>query len=795
MFLRFRRRHEWGMIAMNTKRALIHVGLASLAFTSYASLPATAQVIADGVNKNISDIEAKLENNNVGVDTAGVGVVVMPGLIWVPNAFLEGGYDSNPDQLYDQEGSAFTRTGVGFALTKVSQDTLAQFTASGSWLGYAEDIQPDSRLGGSVGTHLVHRLMPGVSLRVESLYEHDATKRVETDTAGVSSEISFAGELVSGFVRGRAVEARYDKVYQTRPVPDPSIAPLFLASAFDATKTEVSGGVIFYPNHSISPYVEGGAAVIDYTNQKLTAIVDRDAEASYVKSGFRFRVSPSLTADLGGRWNFRNTNQSDVGSYNVNGFDGALTWTPSRYFSLTASVERIIGEPTSAYGVLADMTTYELKANYVLMPGVTVTLAGEHIRAKELGNDFSYHSNVIDGLVVFEYSQHVQFYTDMRYEHFGVDWENDSFSRFKALAGIRIIPDGADLTKQASTFANRLDVPHLPKGADLTISSGYSMFELPGYKSTVVVGGPFFDQSLNQLTDQDGKASGGRVDMQLANFAQYAVADGQTLSFSLSGFYGHYAGSNNTYCHYTDSTDCAFVNIVDFDTNEENNTGTFGILTTKTKRDVDYYGVSIDTRLGDIITGSIKDSIPDLRYSPIKVGLSARGLNDRTVLTSSDPGVCLPVRFDDKLNTQYYGGYIGVVHQIQIVDGWSANFDGQAGLYLADTTYKGRYAGYVPVISPFVGFAGEHGSVDESKSKGAFIGALRLGLNRDLGWGMLGFYGQMEYLSYAPGVAHNTNDVAGGSPWGLQGAQSGTRIVSDDAINYTGGLSLTIKLD
>ena len=72
---------------------------------------------------------------------------------------------------------------------------------------------------------------------------------------------------------------------------------------------------------------------------------------------------------------------------------------------------------------------------------------------------------------------------------------------------------------------------------------------------------------------------------------------------------------------------------------------------------------------------------------------------------------------------------------------------------------------------------------------------LRIGLNRNIGWGSVGVFGQGEYLSYVPRIAYNNNDQAGGEPWGLVGTQVGTRVKSDDALNYTGGLNVSFKLN
>jgi len=280
--------------------------------------------------------------------------------------------------------------------------------------------------------------------------------------------------------------------------------------------------------------------------------------------------------------------------------------------------------------------------------------------------------------------------------------------------------------------------------------------------------------------------------VRLDNLAEHEFPDGNWVSFGLSGFYANYRGSNRSHCSYTLTTDCAFINIVDFDPKQENNTGPFGNLDILTKRDVDYYGVSVEARFGNWAAASLKDDVPAKSLSPLRIGLSMRAIDETAKLYSVDQLVCDPVKYKELLNTHYYGGYVGLEKQYPIGASWSLSLDATAGLYYADTQYEGRYSGYTPVFGS--GYVQETGAVNESAEKGAFIGTIRAGLDRDFGWGKVGVFGQAEYLSYAPRISYNNNDQAGGSPWGVEGNRAGTHIVSDDAFNYTGGISVTFKM-
>jgi hypothetical protein len=772
-------------------------GCVSLAFAALTSQTAAAQMISDGDNaKRFTEAGNRLSGQSAA-SADSVGVSLAPGLVWTPSGFIEGGYDTNPDRYFeDDHDAAYMRTGAAMSLTAISKRTIARVNASGNWLGFAEDIDHNSRLSGNVNASITQQLAHGLTFTASGLLEHDASKYVASDLGGASTELGYRSDVFGAFVRGRFLDVRYANDFPLTTPQAPENAPFYRSSAFNAQKSEISAGAILLPRLWASPYFEGGAGQIDYTKQPHPAALNRDGDDYYAKTGVRVVFSPNLRADVGWRWNERNLEDTTVSSFNSDFFDGSVTWTPSRFFAMTASIERTIGEPTTAFGRLSDLRTFELKANYRPVNGVSLTLGVQRQMSTDVGGDYYTRTTALDAGATYDYTKRVQLYTGLRYEYYEADWREMGGNRIKAMAGVRFIPDGRDMLKGGGfdRLAESLSRPRLPNGAELTVSAGYSWFNLPGVKMTTIVGGPFFDQSIGQMENHDGDVDGGRVDVRLTNMARYVTEGGHAISFGLSGFYGAYYGSQNSKCDYTASTDCAFVNIVDFDKNEENNTGAFGMLDIRASRDVDYYGVALDARLGAFLGGSLKDRLPDLDYSPIKVGVAARGLNERTKLYATDPGVCLPVRYNEKLDTHYFGGFLGLEKQFSLGNGWSANFDSAAGVYYADTMYQGRYSGYVAVVSPTVGFAEEHGGVNATADKGAFIGSMRLGLNHDLGWGSLGVYGQAEYLSYVPGVGYNNNDQAGGSPWGLQGSQNGTHITSEDAMNYTGGVSLTVKL-
>jgi hypothetical protein len=785
-------------------RLLYRAGLVSFAVIAVTWQPASAQVVMDGAtNKKFSEAGAKLNASSVENASNSVGVTLMPGLIFTPQGFIESGFDTNPNRRFEEINAGFVRSGAALGLTAISERTIANLNASANWLRYFEETGRDERLSGNVDASLVHRLAPGLVLSVAGLYNHDASNFTPADTAAGSAELGYQDDIVSSFVRGRFIDVRYKDDFLGFQGLPAEIEPLFHTSALNAQRSEAEVGGLLHPKSTMSVYAEGGAAQVNYLSSEAVSVVNRNADDYHAKAGVRITFSPVLRSDIGWRWNWRDMEDTAAGRFNSDAFDGGLTWSPTRFFSVTASAERTIGEASTAFGLLADVRSYGLKMAYLPVPGVTISAEAQRQIVDELGANYSYHSTLFGSSLSYDYTKHIQLYTQAQYEYFDVDWRDLNYDRFKVMAGLRFIPDGRDPFKGASSedLSSRWNKSHTASKANLTISTGYSQFDLPGVKMTTIVGGPFFDQAVGKSTDDDGKAPGGRIDVELARMAEYSLPNGKKISFGASGFYANYENTSTTSCKFTNSTDCAFVNIVDFSPTQENNTNAFGVFDTVTRRRVDYYGASVDARLGLSFANSLKDSnwsdsLKDTTARadvfPLRFGLAARGLEERTNLRAQDPGVVFPVRYDEKLDTGYYGGFVGIERQFPIMGGLSLSVDGTAGVYLANTTYQGRYQGYVLDFNQ--GYVQEHGSVNSTSDRGAFIGALKLGLSQDLGWGALGIYGQAEYLSYAPQISYNSVDYAGGSPWGLAGGNAGTQVSSGDAFNYTGGVSLKVKL-
>jgi hypothetical protein len=733
---------------------------------------------------------ASVPPSAVAPPPAPIGYVLAPGVSFVPQAFTEMGFDSNPNQtFFNHRGSGFIRSGASFNFSSVSQTTIANMFAAGSMLDYFNDtiFQDSLRFAGAAKANISYLVQPGATLSSGAFIDYDGQILNKIRSAGSNVELAYRDNLVASVIRGRFVDVEYLNNFG---VP----SPLLLTSAFNFNRTGANWTGLVGASWFIQPYAEADAARVNYTDQPAPAIVNRNADDYHVKGGARFILSPELATDVGWRWNFRDTDDYRVRSYESNFFDGSLTWRPSPFFTFAASVERIIGEPSTAFAILSDIRSYNLKAAYAPIPGVSLTAGGGWQVATDIGSGVHYHSTFADGLIAWDYNNHVQFYTAGRYQNYELDWKNLEYNEVRFLAGVRITPDGQDLLSGESleSLLARLSNSRLPSNSEFTASAGYSRLELPDMKMANVVGGQFFNKATAQVKTGDGGLDGARADVKLANFAEASLPAGYAASFAVSGFFANFQNTTRTRCMYGAATDCAFVNIADYDTKLANNTGPFGNLRISTDRNVNYYGVAVDARLAEWFGGGAKDGPVVRELFPLKAGVAMRGIDQTAKLRSVDPLVSDPVAYKEVLNTHYYGGFLGFENKWGLGYGWFASVDATAGLYYTDTQYQGRYHGYAPVGG---GYLQDSGAVDASIDRASFIGTARLALNRDLGWGAVGVFGQADYLSSVPSIRYNNNDSADlVSSWPIHGAQVGTHVYSTDAFNYTTGLTLSLHL-
>jgi Putative beta-barrel porin 2 len=760
---------------------------------------AQAQTLTKNVGDQPFNQGAKKLQAKKPSDFGSGGYTVAPGVILNSTIYSEAGHDSNPDEQFNEISAPYLKEGGSIGLTAIGEKGAANVVFSGAALQLFDDNLRGDRYDAGVSANGVYLLAPGVTLAGGGYFNHQGFEFIEDETTGAFTELGLETENVTAFVRGRYINVDY---LTTPPVPAGvplALRPLFDIDNFDAQRGEVTTGVLVGNRQWVGLYGEVSGAVVDYTDQQLPTVIDRNADDYYAKIGLRITPSATLQADIGWRWNRREfDNWAATPDFTSDFFDASLRWTPWSYFSLYASVDRIIGEPSQAISRAADTKSYAVGFSYIPFDRVALSANYRREIIDELGAPAKFRRDQISAELTYDISRRWQFYTGLLYDFTEEDVSDADYERLRVGAGLRILlteKEGGSQSLGSHLAHLRQGIRNFNAPADSTldISVGYSWFDLPSTNMTTVIGGRFFDQALTQLEDHDGDVDGVRVDARLDRFAKHTTRSGHMLTFGAQAFYAQYHSTDRSQCDFTLTTDCAFVNIVDFDPLLENNTGPFGRLRTTTEKDVRYWGVGLDARPGRYIGGGLKDDVPHFTQSPFRFGVSFRALTQDTDLHSVDISVPDPVDYKEDLETLYYGAYVGFDHALPLGHGFKLSLTAEAGAYYARTDYEGRYLAYVPVGG--AAFILERGAVDDNDTEPAFIGSLRVDLDKQFDWGTIGLFGQGEYLSYVPEVRINNNDNAGGSPFGVVGTQRGTRLDQSDAFNYTVGLKVRVPLN
>lgn len=311
------------------------------AILALSSASARSQILNSNVGKNqLQQNAEQLKGKGAAAFGAAWGFTVAPGLVITPSGYSEIGRDTNPDQLVTDDPTAFGRIGAKVNLVRISEKFAANVTASGSVLRLGNNDFRTDRWEGGVLADMVYAIAPGLSISGGGLFGQDETDLVADRTVGAYAELSYRDELSTSFLRVRHQVIEYlNSIEPPSSVPE-SIVSFFSTTAFNSTRQEISAGLLVGNESWVAPYAELSAARVDYTREPDETVVDRDGGDYFAKGGLRVTLSPVLQADLGWRWNWRNLQDADLGSFDSNYFDASIAWRPWQFFSLSASFDR-----------------------------------------------------------------------------------------------------------------------------------------------------------------------------------------------------------------------------------------------------------------------------------------------------------------------------------------------------------------------------------------------------------------------------------------------------------------------
>jgi hypothetical protein len=305
-------------------------------------------------------------------------------------------------------------------------------------------------------------------------------------------------------------------------------------------------------------------------------------------------------------------------------------------------------------------------------------------------------------------------------------------------------------------------------GTTITFGGGFQYLSLPDIKFTGVgSAGSFHRQTNSEFADYGGGLSGA-IDTPLGFW------NGYRMTGSVKGFFTNVEDSDRTNCP---GNNCVVIEPTD-------SFGGVGSFTTKTDRDVDYWGGQAEAKFGNPEPVQVRPNL--LRNDYFLIGADIRGIDQNNGLHGRG---ALNFNYGETLDTNYYGGYVGFGGEYSLGFlgvgglgdrlGLRSYYSARAGLYDASTDYGGRFnplGSNLPIT---------HLSISDDEL--AFISSVSFETRKQLGpRTSLSLLTDYEYISSVPSMRY-----AGG--FGITSTHP-TRIEDDSAFSVRSMLRLNIAL-
>lgn len=333
-------------------------------------------------------------------------------------------------------------------------------------------------------------------------------------------------------------------------------------------------------------------------------------------------------------------------------------------------------------------------------------------------------------------------------------------------------------------------------GPTIEADIGYSMLHLPDVRFSLKKQYLWPSPTIQTFEDHNGALEDG-VRFGLGAYSPSFSLNGTQAQIGIKGFYVQFSDSqNNVNCVAPNMVfACGFSLLIDnpgavgqeIPTDNEIPIDDDGTLIAGSKRNVDHYGAALELRSG-----------PNAFNTPfhLRSGLELRAIDQQTTVIgtltgNSVFGLSDTLRYDEDLDTKYYGAYVGTTGTINLGNGLSLSLDGDIGVYYTTVKYSGSttYDNNTPTAT----LAGSAPSqdLDLSTNKTTVITSLKARLEQNFGAVKIGVFALGEWYSYAPTVRYNDID----RPNVFQGNIDGTHLAEDEAWSFTFGGKVTVALN
>ncbi|MGH6826635.1 hypothetical protein [Methyloceanibacter sp.] len=221
-------------------------------------------------------------------------------------------------------------------------------------------------------------------------------------------------------------------------------------------------------------------------------------------------------------------------------------------------------------------------------------------------------------------------------------------------------------------------------GTEISVGGGFATLGLPDVRFGVLKSDSH-DVTVHRFSNDDN--FGSEFGPSITGSVVIPWTGPTALAFT--GFFSNIDADNTVHCSSSGSTSCALVDPTGTRIDRADQ------IKEATSRDVDNWGVQLEGRYqlgGPIMAPGL------LRSTYLAIGADTRAINqDMSIRNTSTDFPGSVIRYNETLDTQYYGGYLAIGGEYSIFPGLNSSwglrsgFNAHVGIYDAQTDYGGTY--------------------------------------------------------------------------------------------------------
>jgi hypothetical protein len=351
-------------------------------------------------------------------------------------AEISAGYDSNPDNLEIHTGSWFERAEASVAARSKSDGDV--YTASVTTRQYEfQDLADNYRWDLHARTDAVLDISRTQTLKVGASFLRDFIPLNRAD-------------VFKGYLDYYVVEDDYQVRMQAKSGTEinfgndvqgglnKDIFDVTKGPAYDYSKSEGQIAVLLMPKSWWQPFATYNYSYTDYFHQVADPILSRTAPEHFGIGGVRFKPDQTFRVDVGARVNYRSFDDLDIPSLTTWSFDGNFAWKPMASLEFTGVIERQLKETTSSFGLVDDIRTYGLTADWRPANNWRLDASAYYDHLVPVGDKFVYDKYTATAGAAYAATDNLELFASGLAKLVQEQTDNKQYTRYKIGAGVRI---------------------------------------------------------------------------------------------------------------------------------------------------------------------------------------------------------------------------------------------------------------------------------------------------------------------------------------------------------------------